>query len=351
MCSRPLSPVRALTLRVATRIVAAAACLVAVSLGAQDRPSTSIGPTELAALEDSLTALRARAAEARVALTAAETRAREIPDDSLVFAGATVLFKAADFPPAERARLGRGFARVADHLRLTLGEAGPGLLAETRWQVKVVWRGGLFGRPFAQFAPVSNRWSAHTALRFPINEDMVENIVRAEVGAQIAARHPQLSAWLGGTLFLTDAASSYYLASRALVVHGNQRSRHCLRGSIEDCAIILDPSRRQEWYSDTIESRTFPPASPVVRSSLVHFAIATGGLSLLATLDTTSDSTPAVPLLAQSVGMTPDQFLTQWHAAVSGGGQQRAAVAPRLMLSSVAWTVLLGFLATRRRAR
>lgn len=314
-------------------------------------PTRPPSAAEIAALADSVNAMRARAAEARGLLAAAEARVREIPDDSLSLSGALLLFKAADLPKVERTRLERSFARTAERVQAAFGESGRTLLAETRWQLVVVQRVGRFERPFVQFAPMNNSRRARTVLRFPLDENAIEALVMGEVGERLVARHPMLETWLSGTFFLTDEASSHYIASRALVVQGNERARRCLRGSIEDCAIILDPARQSEWYVDPRERRTFPPASPGVRASLVHFAIAKAGPALLPALEAAADSVPAVTVLAQSVGLSPDEFLTQWHAAIIEVSTTRAHVAPRLLLSSVGWIVFFGFLATRRRQR
>lgn len=346
----------ALTLRRTLAFAAGlAACGgVAVGTAAAQRATptgtaASATAAELRALADSVEAMRARAAEARRALDAAVARAREVPDDSLSLSGATVLLSGADVPARERARLATAFARVASQLQRQLGEAGPSLLAETRWRIRVHTRRGIIAAPAVVFASELHRGLAGApVLTFPIDVDYAAELIRRGVGEQLVRRHPALDAWLGGSFWLTEATTSYYFAARDLALHGGTRARSCARGTIDDCGRVLDPARFGDWRAPGEDSRR-APTTPTVRSSLLQYAIELRGGALLGTLAAAPDSAAPIALLATAVGQTPDALLAGWQQRVMEGGRVRSRVAPRLLLSSAAWIVLCGIIATRRR--
>jgi len=307
---------------------------------------------DIAALEDSVAALRARSAEARAQLAAAEARLRPEPDDSLVLEGAVVRFVAADVPSAERRRLAAAFATAERELQLVLGEAGSTLLGETRWQLAVLRRPGMLGRPFVSLTPSTRRAGTSSALlRFPLADESVVRIIKNGVGDRVVARHAGFANWLGGSLFLLERAEMHYGASRDLVFRGSTRSWRCVRGDIGECAIILDPARRVEWYTPEDPRTTFPPAPASVRASLFTFVMQRAGPQLIAAMDAAPADASPVAVLAQAAGMPPAELLAQWNAELADHGRARARVAPELGLTSVAWILVFGLVATRRRPR
>lgn len=345
--SKPLSIRHAL--RAAWRLAVAALLIVmsAAHAAAQD----------IRAIEDSLSAMRERVADARQQLAAAEFRLRALPNDSLVLSGAKLLFNSADLPQAERRRLAKAFARAERELRRDLGDDGATLLAETRWQIIVSQRPGMFERPYVSLVPLFRRNAGPSAspsavLRFPIAQGSVSYLVKNGAAERLVARHASLTSWLGGSLNMRNSDEIYYAASRELALRGNGRSRRCIRGDIEECAIILDPTRSDEWHAGEPEGgRRLPPASHAVRESVLHFVIQRAGSSLLPTLAAAPDTADPIGLLAQVVGLSRNEMLTQWQATVAGGGMTRAEVSPRLALSSLFWVVVFGFIALRRRPR
>ena len=334
--------------------LAAAVAFAAASVAAQS-PSPAAGErvtaAQLAAYADSVEVYRARATEARQRLEAAEARAIETPDDSLTLSGATVLIRSIDVPARERARLATAFARVEAQLQRTLGDAGPALLAETRWRIQVYRRPGVIASHAVVFVSELRRGQAGApVLKFPIDVSYAAELVRRGVGEQLVRRHPVLDRWTGGSFAFDERARSYYFANRDLVLHGNERARNCARGVIDDCGRILDPARYGPWWT-TGERPNSSPTSMTVRSSALEYAIERGGGGLLAALDAAPDTASPIALLAAAVGETPDAFLAGWQRSVTTGGSVRSRVAPRMFLTSAAWILLFGVVATRRRPR
>ncbi|MBA3852907.1 MAG: hypothetical protein C0503_00750 [Gemmatimonas sp.] len=318
--------------------------------------TASADAQDIRAIQDSLAAMRERVADARQQLANAEFRVRALPNDSLELSGAKVLFNSADVPPAERRRLAKAFARAERELVRDLGDDGRSLLAETRWQIIVSQRPGMFERPYVSLVPLYRRTAGASAspsavLRFPIAQGSVSYLVKRGAGERLVIRHASLNNWLGGSLYLRDPADTYYAASRELALRGNGKSRRCVRGDIAECAIILDPARRDEWYEGESENRRMPPASHAVRESVLHFVLERAGPSLLSTIAAAPDSAEPIALLAQAAGLSREELLRQWQLAISSGGTTRAQVAPRMALSSLLWIVLFGAVAVRRRPR
>lgn len=323
---------------------------IAAMLGAA--LATDARAQDLAAIEDSVAALRLRSGEARAQLAQAEARLRSVPDDSLVLSGAVVHFHSADLPKSERRRLADAFATAERELTAELGGVGRLLLAETRWQLTVLRRPGMLGRPFVSLVPSTRRSaSAAALLRFPLSDETVIRIIKNGVGDRIVARHAAFGSWLGGSLFLRDRAEMYYGASRDLVLRGTTRSRRCARGDVRECVIILDPTRRAEWYTEEDTRRNFPPASAGVRATLFMFVVERAGPQLVAAMDAAPANASPIAVLASAAALTPEELITQWQAAISAGGIARARVAPSMGLTSVAWILLFGLVATRRRPR
>lgn len=351
-----MRPRRPAPLRAPLRALRRAVMLAAVAWPAiaQDAPATRPGratAAEIAALADSVEAMRARATEARRQFDLAQARATEVPDDSLSLSGATVLIRSLDVPPRERARLATAFARVEAQLQRQFGDDGPSLLAATRWRIQVYRRQGVLTSHTVVFAPEPrNSQTGAPVLRIPIDVDYAAELVRRGVGEQLLRRHPVLERWLGGSFWLNEAATTYYFAARDLALHGNERSRSCARGSLEDCGRILDPARYGTWRTPG-ESTQRGPTSNTVRSSVLQYAIQRGGSGLIAALAAAPDSVTPIALLADAVGESPDAFLAGWQETVTEGGRVRSRVAPRLLLTSAAWIALFGFVATRRRPR
>lgn len=307
---------------------------------------------DIAAIEDSVAALRMRSGEARAQLAQAEARLRSVPDDSLVLSGAVVRFASADVPAAERRRLAAAFAMAERELQAELGDVGRVLLAETRWHLTVLRPPGSSGRPFVSLVPSTRRSASGAALlRFPLLDESVIRILKNGVGDRIVARHAAFGSWLGGSLFLRDRAEMYYGASRDLVLRGTTRSRRCARGDARECAIILDPARRAEWYTEEDTRRNVQPASAGVRATLFMFVMERAGPQLVAAMDAAPASASPIAVLASAAALTPEELITQWQAAISAGGIARARVAPGMGLTSLAWIVLFGLVATRRRPR
>ncbi|WKW12661.1 hypothetical protein Strain138_001960 [Pseudogemmatithrix spongiicola] len=323
---------------------------IAVMLGAALAPDARA--QDIAAIEDSVAALRLRSGEARAQLAQAEARLRSRPDDSLVFSGAVVRFTSADVPAAERRRLAAAFATADRELQAELGDVARTLLAETRWQLTVLKRPGALGRPFVSLLPATRRSeSAASLLRFPLSSETVVRIIKNGVGDRIVARHAAFGSWLGGSLFLRDRAEMYYGASRDLVLRGTTRSRRCARGDVRECTIILDPARRDEWYTEEDTRRNFPPASAGVRATLFMFVMERAGPQLVTAMDAAPADASPIAVLASAASLDPDQLITQWQAAISSGGEARARVSPAMGLTSLAWILVFGLVATRRRPR
>ncbi|HRN52229.1 MAG TPA: hypothetical protein PK788_01910 [Gemmatimonadaceae bacterium] len=331
--------------------LAAAVALASQAVPAQAPPAARVSAAQVAAYADSVEAIRARAAEARRQLDSAESRALETPDDSLTLSGATVLLVSVDVPPRERDRLAAAFARVEDQLQRQLGDAGPALLAQTRWRIQVYRRPGVLASPAVVFIEENRRGQAGApVLNFPLDVSYAAELVRRGVGEALVRRHPTLDRWLGGTYALEQNARTYYFANRDLVLHGNERSRSCARGLLDDCGRILDPARYGEWWTAG-ERRGSAATSHTVRASVLQYAIERSGGALLAALAAAPDSTTPIALIAAAVGESPDAFLAGWQQTVTAGGRVRSRVAQRMFVTSAAWILLFGFVATRRRPR
>lgn len=339
-------------LRHALRVAAVAAVALRPAQAQTATAQTErVSAAHVAAYADSVEVYRARTIEARRRLEAAEARALEVPDDSLTLSGATVLIRSIDVPPAERARLAAAFGRVEAQLQRRLGDAGPALLAETRWRIQVYRRPGVLTSHAVVFVSEKRRGQAGApVLKFPIDVGYAAELVRRGVGEQLVQRHPALDRWLGGQFSLDEHARTYYFAARDLVLHGNERSRGCARGVLDDCGRILDPARYGQWWT-TGERPSSGPTSTTVRASALQYAIERGGGGLLTALEAAPDSATAIALLAAAVGESPDEFLAGWQRTVTAGGSVRSRVAPRMFLTSAAWILLFGFVATRRRPR
>lgn len=330
----------------AWRAMAFAAGLVLVTATAAAAQASA---AELRALTDSVEAIRARAADARRQLDSAEARAQAILNDSLSLSGATVLLRGVDVPPRERARLAAAFARVATQLQRQLGDAGPSLLAETRWRLRVYSQRGILSAPSVAFVSEMHRGlTGAPVLSFPIDVDYAAELIRRGVGEQLVRRHPTLDAWLGGSFWLTETSTSYYFAARDLALHGSERARSCARGTLDDCGRILDPARFGGGRTPDERGRR-APTTHTVQASLLQYAIERRGGALLSTLATAADTLSPVTLLAAAVGESPEALLAGWQQRVMAGGRVRSRVAPRLLLTSAAWIALCGFVATRRR--
>ncbi len=321
----------------------------AVAAQASARPR--ITNADVAAIADSLAAIQMRAREARTAFETTYARTLETPDDSLTLSGATLLFRRDDLPPREITRLRTAFARVEMQVRQQFGDDGPRLLAETRWSIRVYRRPGVMEAPRVVFEPEVRRALAGApVVQLPLDVDYVEELVRRGVGERIVLQNDALANWMGSAFSLDAPERSLYFASRDLVLHGNDLSRRCARGVVRDCGRILAP----ELYGTRREpgdDRRSNPATHTVRSSVLLYALGQGGGGAIAALAAAPDTNSAIAILAAIAETTPDGLIAGWHAQVAAAGTARTRVAPRMLLSSTAWILLFGLVATRRRPR
>lgn len=341
----------------ARRILSVAVAAVAVATvtstaaAAQAASRPRISAAEVANIADSLTAIQARAREARTAFETTSARALETPDDSLSLSGATVLFRRADLPPREIARLRTAFTRVEMQVQQQYGDDGPRLLAETRWSIRVYRRPGVMAAPHVVFEPEVKRvLSGAPVLRLPLDVDYVAELVRRGVGERIVLQNPVLAHWMGSAFSLDAPERTLYFASRDLVLHGNDLSRRCARGVVRDCGRILAPELYGTWREPG-DGRRSNPATHTVRASVLLYALGQGGGGAIATLAAAADTNSAIAILASTAGTTPDDLIAGWQAEVAAAGAARTRVAPRMLLSSGAWILLFGLVATRRRPR
>lgn len=301
---------------------------------------------------DSVVLYELRLREARSALDSARGVARSVPDDSLSVEGATVLFVGAMLPDGDRRRLRLAFARAADQLARDLGPSGRALLAGTRWRLSLRSYVGAVTRTIGGFEPIpSPPGRSVAALRLPLNESEVAQRILDHAGQLLLSRNPRVSAWLSSRYSFRGSDIVYDYAARELVVHGRVRGSSCARGVIEDCAIILDPARFDEWFVEGESNRGLVPASENVRSSVFQYAMQRGGEGFVAAFTATpgDSTTPPVQILARAAGISPEELLRGWQQSLLGSGAARAGVSPTRTLSTLAWVLLFAIIATRRR--
>ncbi len=326
-----------------------------------------------ASLRDSVQLYEQRLRDASRELEEARGLARGVTDDSISVEGATLLFKGATLPNADRRRLQSAFSRAAVDLTRTFGDQGRTLLAGTRWQLSVRSYSGINTRTFAGLEPLGAGGTVRSGRSFPqfelpLQESMVTELILRHAGELMLQRHPQLAAWLssGFAFYGRDAVFSF--AARELVIHGSVRGRGCARGVLEDCAIILDPARHDEWFDASESRRGLVPASENVRASVLQYAIERGGDGFLEALGSapgaseSADGAAArgaadaprgmspVELLARAAKVTPDELLRGWQRELLASGATRAGLSAGRTLTTLAWVLLFAVIATRRRA-
>ena len=325
--------------------------LLAVANTASAQSAAPATAADTLALGEALRAAQQQFAEARAEVERAEERARSTPDDSLTPGGATLLFRRRSVSAGDLATLTAAFRGAESLLRRDLGDAGRSLLAESRWRLSVRDVPRRFARPILGFEPVHpGTRSVSLALSPPLDEEYLRGAILREAGARLAQRHPALNRWLAGAFEFREADATHYYAARELAASGSQRAGRCARGVVDECLVILDPTRFADWIVDG-EPAMRAPAGPLVRQSVLQFAIERGGATVIATASTAPDSTAPVPLLAQASGMTPQDFIAAWHARIAGATTARNRVAPGLALSAAAWMLLFAIVSTRRRPR
>lgn len=327
------------------------ALLAAAALGVTAPRATAQDLDEWRATRDRL---RARSVALRAELEAAEAAARTVPDDSLDAYGSVVRFRRAAFEPSQRDRLLRAFDATAAELRASFGDRGPELLAGDAWAVSVASEQLRRGRSAftLDLLDASAGSRLRTTLVTPISVEQVGDFLRARATSKLMFSSPRFGRWLGSSLSLAPRARVDYFAYRQLALSGSSVARRCARGVVADCATVLDPSQRARWYdAGDAGARDRNPVAGTVRESLIAFASQRNPDATLQALRAPDDGARPVDALARAVNLSPDEFLAAWLQDVRSAGEARVRPGALATVAAFGWTLLFGFVATRRRPR
>lgn len=346
MCKRRV-PLRRSGLVITIAVLAIAAARVdAQRPGAQAPDALAALTAERAALADSVRASLARIREA-------ERRAQTVADDSTTVHGVTVLYISAVLSERERATIAAGLGRARRLLAQRYGDAVAGVLDGDRWLVnwQVLPAGG---RPaYLHITPGAEaRRSQPAYFTLPLDAADIERLALQRVGLLVTAMHPALRGFAQGALSLAREVDHGYMARRQLVGSGSSPARRCVEGILPACAELLDFNARSRWYDP--DDRRPPGISPMggaVRASLIVHALELGGDAAVQRLREYSGPGDPLPMLSAVAGTAPDEFLEGWVATLDSQSATRLGLGGPLMTTSLAWTLLLALVATRRGLR
>ncbi len=321
-----------------------------------------------------------------------QMRSHEMPADSIMVGDLKFRFlrsNVGDDVTAELRVAGKRALAVADSV---LGDELPRVARET--PILVTRSNSRYGeilRVNMVNLEIANGGGRSTLVRAPITQGKLEEAILDLLGTMATSRVPSSVVGWGGEWVPARPTNPEQWEDAAIDMASSKASiaRTCYVGSVPACesalALVVVHDPLNEWYTpdgwrilvatwmppkdaDSVlaermkcldqkvnascerlaRSRSIPiPLTFGTRSTLMSLAFQRGGRDAYSRMLRAQGTT--LQVLAATAGITPDSLIREWHARVIASSPKSASPSPLEATVFIAWALLFGSLAARRR--
>lgn len=334
-------------------LLSLAACVALVAAPAAGRKPLLAQEPDLDSLRRAVATLQDSADAARRRYVTGTSPQQVAYDDTLVAAGVPILLVRGHLSSAERAALASGFERARRDLESKAPGSWAALFAGDTLGIRPSRFRNRNGRKQSSLVPGTlARQSGGTGLTHPLRRDRAEALAVGRAGQLLAALHPAISEFARGAGVIASGPENYRVVALQLARSRSAVARRCRVGVIVACRAVLGRDTDAWWDPGDAPSILTAPVTPAVQGSLLTYAFERWGTPLVAALSAAPHAkTDAVAVLAAAAETTPEQLLSDWLAQIQTSATRASGPSPALIVSSLAWSVLLAGVVFVRRPR